>query len=69
MKKECRYVSDCGMFCFCVADSEYDLREGSEQYQFMENCLATIDRKKQRWLIFSAHHVLGYSSECDLECC
>ncbi|KAE9595360.1 putative phosphodiesterase I [Lupinus albus] len=32
----CRYVSNCGMFCFCVADSEYDLREGSEQYQFID---------------------------------
>ena len=50
------------MFRFCVADSEHDWREGTEQYKFIENCLATVDRKKQPWLIFIAHRVLGYSS-------
>jgi acid phosphatase type 7 len=50
------------MFRFCIADSEHDWREGTEQYKFIENCLATVDRKKQPWLIFIAHRVLGYSS-------
>jgi hypothetical protein len=58
----CRYSADYGMFRFCVADSEHDWREGKEQYKFIENCLATVDRKKQPWLIFIAHRVLGYSS-------
>ena len=57
-----RYSTDYGMFRFCVADSEHDWREGTEQYKFIENCLATVDRKKQPWLIFIAHRVLGYSS-------
>lgn len=56
------YSTDYGMFRFCVADSEHDWREGTEQYKFIENCLATVDRKKQPWLIFIAHRVLGYSS-------
>ncbi|CAL5017971.1 unnamed protein product [Urochloa decumbens] len=56
------YSIDYGMFRFCVADSEHDWREGTEQYKFIENCLATVDRKKQPWLIFIAHRVLGYSS-------
>lgn len=51
------------MFRFCIADSEHDWREGSEQYRFIENCLASVDRQKQPWLIFSAHRVLGYSSD------
>jgi len=50
------------MFRFCIADSEHDWREGSEQYKFIEKCLATADRQKQPWLIFIAHRVLGYSS-------
>jgi hypothetical protein len=57
------YSSDYGMFRFCIADSEHDWREGSEQYKFIEQCLASVDRRKQPWLIFAAHRVLGYSSE------
>ncbi|XP_040383747.1 nucleotide pyrophosphatase/phosphodiesterase-like isoform X2 [Oryza brachyantha] len=56
------YSTDYGMFRFCVADSEHDWREGTEQYAFIERCLATVDRKKQPWLVFIAHRVLGYSS-------
>ncbi|KAG9143448.1 hypothetical protein Leryth_025138, partial [Lithospermum erythrorhizon] len=57
------YSTDYGMFHFCIADSEHDWREGSEQYRFIEKCLASVDRKTQPWLIFAAHRVLGYSSE------
>ena len=49
------------MFHFCIADSEHDWREGSNQYKFIEKCLALADRQKQPWLIFAAHRVLGYS--------
>uniref|UniRef100_A0A803QQ03 Purple acid phosphatase n=1 Tax=Cannabis sativa TaxID=3483 RepID=A0A803QQ03_CANSA len=56
------YSTDYGMFRFCVADTELDWREGTEQYRFIENCLASVDRQKQPWLIFLAHRVLGYSS-------
>ncbi|KAK1565791.1 hypothetical protein Q3G72_035195 [Acer saccharum] len=42
---------------------EHDWREGSEQYRFIEQCLASVDRRKQPWLIFAAHGVLGYSSD------
>lgn len=57
------YSTDYGMFHFCIADSEHDWREGSEQYRFIEECLASADRQKQPWLIFAAHRVLGYSSD------
>ncbi|KAK4489238.1 hypothetical protein RD792_005035 [Penstemon davidsonii] len=57
------YSTDYGMFHFCIADSEHDWREGSEQYKFIEHCLASVDRQKQPWLIFAAHRVLGYSSD------
>ncbi|XP_008802276.2 nucleotide pyrophosphatase/phosphodiesterase-like [Phoenix dactylifera] len=56
------YSTDYGMFRFCIADTEHDWREGSEQYEFIEHCLASVDRQKQPWLIFAAHRVLGYSS-------
>ncbi|KAF3436885.1 hypothetical protein FNV43_RR19638 [Rhamnella rubrinervis] len=57
------YSTDYGMFHFCIADSENDWREGTEQYNFIEKCLASADRRKQPWLIFAAHRVLGYSSD------
>ncbi|CAI9280529.1 unnamed protein product [Lactuca saligna] len=56
------YATDYGMFHFCIADSEHDWREGSEQYAWIENCFASVDRQKQPWLIFAANRVLGYSS-------
>ncbi|CAO2211610.1 unnamed protein product [Urochloa humidicola] len=56
------YKVDYGLFRFCIADSEHDWREGTEQYKFIEECLSTVDRKHQPWLIFAAHRVLGYSS-------
>lgn len=56
------YKVDYGMFRFCVADSEHDWREGTPQYRFIEECLSTVDRKHQPWLVFVAHRVLGYSS-------
>lgn len=51
------------MFRFCIADTEHDWRPGTEQYKFIEHCLASVDRRKQPWLIFLAHRVLGYSSD------
>ncbi|KAL1333786.1 hypothetical protein HN51_062649 [Arachis hypogaea] len=57
------YSTDYGMFRFCIGDTEHDWREGTEQYKFIEHCLATVDRQKQPWLIFAAHRVLGYSSD------
>ncbi|KAJ8774603.1 hypothetical protein K2173_017049 [Erythroxylum novogranatense] len=56
------YSTDYGMFRFCIADTEHDWREGTEQYKFIEHCLSSVDRQKQPWLIFLAHRVLGYSS-------
>ncbi|KAK4358002.1 hypothetical protein RND71_023612 [Anisodus tanguticus] len=56
------YSTDYGMFRFCIADTEHDWREGTEQYKFIEHCFASVDRQKQPWLIFLAHWVLGYSS-------
>eukprot|EP00262_Sarcandra_glabra_P020886 TRINITY_DN8512_c0_g1_i2.p1 TRINITY_DN8512_c0_g1~~TRINITY_DN8512_c0_g1_i2.p1 ORF type:complete len:614 (-),score=75.40 TRINITY_DN8512_c0_g1_i2:275-2116(-) len=57
------YSTDYGMFRFCIAHTEEDWREGTEQYKFIEHCLASVDRQKQPWLIFLAHRVLGYSSD------
>lgn len=56
------YSADYGLFHFCIADSEHDWRPGTEQYNFIEECLSAADRQKQPWLIFIAHRVLGYSS-------
>ncbi|KAJ0963491.1 hypothetical protein J5N97_028613 [Dioscorea zingiberensis] len=57
------YKTDYGMSHFCVADTDHDWRPGTEQYEFIEHCLASVDRQKQPWLIFLAHRVLGYYSD------
>lgn len=56
------YSADYGMFHFCIADTEHDWRAGTEQYKFLEECLASVNRHKQPWLIFAGHRPLGYSS-------
>uniref|UniRef100_A0A803MIE7 Purple acid phosphatase n=1 Tax=Chenopodium quinoa TaxID=63459 RepID=A0A803MIE7_CHEQI len=56
------YSADYGMFHFCIADTEHDWRAGSEQYKFLEECLASANRHKQPWLIFAGHRPLSYSS-------
>ncbi|KAG6551525.1 hypothetical protein Mapa_006948 [Marchantia paleacea] len=61
------YKADWGMFRFCVANSEMDWRQGSEQYKFLEDCFASVDRQKQPWLIFAAHRILAYSSTEEYE--
>ncbi|PNX77852.1 putative inactive purple acid phosphatase 27-like protein [Trifolium pratense] len=40
-----------------------DSLQRSDQYKFIQHCLATVDRQTQPWLIFAAHRVLGYSSD------
>ena len=57
-----RYAASWGKFKFCIANSEMDWRVGSEQYKFLEHCMASTDRQKQPWLIFLGHRILGYTS-------
>ena len=61
------YEADYGMFHFCVADSEEDWRQGSEQWLWLDKCLGSVDRRSQPWLIFLAHRVLGYSSGAEYQ--
>ncbi|MFS7935678.1 putative phosphodiesterase I [Helianthus anomalus] len=62
LRQHFMYSDDYGMFLFCVADTEHDWREGSEQHAFIEKCLASADRKNQQWLIFAAHSPEGRES-------
>nr|POF14528.1 putative inactive purple acid phosphatase 1 [Quercus suber] len=48
------YSTDYVMFQFCLAHTELYWRGRSEQYKFIENCLASVDRQRQPWLIFLA---------------
>jgi hypothetical protein len=61
------YSADYGKFHFCVANSEFDWQKDSEQYKFLEECLASVDRQAQPWLIFLAHRVVGYSSGAEYQ--
>ncbi|KAK7824209.1 putative inactive purple acid phosphatase 27 [Quercus suber] len=58
---------ECGVLAetmfYVPAENRAKFWEGSEQYKFIEKCLASADRQKQPWLIFAAHRVLGYSSD------
>ncbi|KAA8532899.1 hypothetical protein F0562_032984 [Nyssa sinensis] len=42
------YSTDYGMFRFCIAHTEHDWREGTEQYNFIEHCLAS-DHFQNQW--------------------
>ncbi|GAM17445.1 hypothetical protein SAMD00019534_006200, partial [Acytostelium subglobosum LB1] len=53
---------DNGPIHFTQASFEHDFTIGSPQYQWLEQDMATIDRTKTPWLVFSAHRPM-YDSE------
>ncbi|CAM6087264.1 unnamed protein product [Calypogeia fissa] len=61
------YSADYGKFHFCVANSKFDWRKDVEQYKFLEECLASVDRQAQPWLIFPAHQAIAYSSGAEYQ--
>ncbi|XP_024957313.2 probable inactive purple acid phosphatase 1 [Citrus sinensis] len=46
---------------FTVMSTEHDWSENSEQYEWMKKDMASVDRSKTPWLIFSGHRPM-YSS-------
>jgi phosphodiesterase/alkaline phosphatase D-like protein len=49
------YSYDHGNIHFTVMSTEHDFLPGSEQYQFLVNDMASVDRSKTPWLVFVGH--------------
>ncbi|KAI9116718.1 hypothetical protein K1719_012376 [Acacia pycnantha] len=55
------YSIEQGSVHFTVISTEHDWRENSEQYQWIQKDMASVDRQKTPWLIFMGHRPM-YSS-------
>ena len=56
------YSFDYGSVHTIMLSSEHDLSPGSEQYEWLENNLLSVDRNETPWLIVEAHRPM-YNSE------
>jgi hypothetical protein len=56
------YAFDYGNIHFTVMSSEHNFSKGSEQYQFLEHDLRSVDRTKTPWLIFAGHRAFYVNS-------
>eukprot|EP00056_Hartaetosiga_gracilis_P003949 m.69734 g.69734 ORF g.69734 m.69734 type:complete len:564 (-) comp11644_c0_seq1:167-1858(-) len=54
------YSFDIGPVHFIMMDTELDCSEGSDQYNFFVNDLASVNRKETPWIIFSGHRSMYY---------
>ncbi|KAH7415902.1 hypothetical protein KP509_14G065200 [Ceratopteris richardii] len=59
------YSFEAGPVHFTVMSTEHDWKFGSEQYKWIESDLASADRKRTPWLIFTGHRP-QYSSVNDI---
>ncbi|XVE99859.1 hypothetical protein REPUB_Repub03eG0237800 [Reevesia pubescens] len=59
------YSIEQGSVHFTVISTEHDWTENSEQYKWMKKDMASIDRSKTPWLIFTGHRPM-YSSHLGL---
>ncbi|KAM7262532.1 hypothetical protein ACFE04_000215 [Oxalis oulophora] len=55
------YSIEQGPIHFTLISTEHDWSNSSEQYQWMKNDMASVDRSKTPWLIFAGHRQM-YSS-------
>ncbi|PON74375.1 Acid phosphatase [Parasponia andersonii] len=56
------YSIEQGSIHFTVISTENNWKENSEQYQWMKNDMASVDRSKTPWLIFTGHRPMYTSS-------
>ncbi|ERN05081.1 probable inactive purple acid phosphatase 27 isoform X1 [Amborella trichopoda] len=56
------YSIDMGSIHFTVISTEHDWTQESEQYKWIEKDLASVDRSKTPWVIFTGHRPM-YSSQ------
>ena len=56
---------DVGLIHFVGMSTEHDFSECSEQYQFLEADLASVDRSITPWIIFNGHRAMYINSDYD----
>ncbi|KAH7570584.1 hypothetical protein JRO89_XS05G0140200 [Xanthoceras sorbifolium] len=57
------YSIEQGPVHFTVISTEHDWSQDSEQYEWMKNDMASVDRSKTPWLIFTGHRPMYSSSK------
>jgi len=50
-----RFGFDYGLVHYVVMSTEHDFYQGSEQYYWIANHLASVDRSATPWLVFTGH--------------
>ena len=58
----CRYGFDYGNVHVVMMSTEHDFTANSEQLQFLDDHLKTINREKTPWLIFTGHRPMYVDS-------
>ncbi|KAK1552177.1 hypothetical protein Q3G72_011887 [Acer saccharum] len=61
------YSIEQGPVHFTVISTEHDWSEDSEQYEWMKKDMASIDRSKTPWLIFTGHRPMHTSSKSSVD--
>ena len=57
-----RHSYDYGMVHFIMMSTEHDFSPNSRQYNWLENDLKNVDRKKTPWVVIGGHRSM-YMSE------
>eukprot|EP00744_Colponema_vietnamica_P002168 GILI01003467.1.p1 GENE.GILI01003467.1~~GILI01003467.1.p1 ORF type:complete len:517 (+),score=158.39 GILI01003467.1:27-1553(+) len=57
------YSFDYGFIHFVFMSTEHDFAQGSEQFKWLLNDLASVDRSRTPWVIFSGHRPMYSSNE------
>ena len=58
----CRYGFDYGNVHVVMMSTEHDFTANSEQLQFLDDYLKTVNREKTPWLIFTGHRPMYVDS-------
>eukprot|EP00244_Chara_vulgaris_P002338 TRINITY_DN1408_c0_g1_i6.p1 TRINITY_DN1408_c0_g1~~TRINITY_DN1408_c0_g1_i6.p1 ORF type:complete len:617 (+),score=86.88 TRINITY_DN1408_c0_g1_i6:193-1851(+) len=59
------YSVDYGPIHFVVMSTEHDFKDGSAQFSFLEQDLASVNRRRTPWVIFSGHRPMYVDSTDD----
>ena len=57
-----RYSYDFGLVHFIMMSTEHNFEPGSRQYEWLENDLKKVDRKKTPWVLIGGHRAM-YASQ------
>ena len=62
------YSYDYGMVHMIMMSTEHDYNPGSRQYQWLENDLKSVDRRKTPWVMIGGHRAMYCSANIQGRC-